>query len=274
MEKAEQEEATSPPAGPGPRAAPSPQRGRKWVWDYDLQQQEEADYFDDESYDFNNPSPLSPITSPQTSRRSSSSTTESNLLSSSDFYPIMASTPSSSRRMTTPRPSIDAGGGVQHRQLDPALYNTLTGLRLMKGELDVWHTIILLNKHREPIIQGTARVRACVQAIQAAVSDAFKTPEVIRMFANKQPDQLRLRLASLQRDVKIRQISKDAFQRQSVEILIALKKLGTTLTAEEQTFLDSLSSAAQLESAVDNVGDVTQSSLLSAASVAVRQAEK
>jgi len=94
------------------------------------------------------------------------------------------------------------------------------------------------------------------------------------MFANKQPDQLRLRLASLQRDVKIRQISKDAFQRQSVEILIALKKLGTTLTAEEQTFLDSLSSAAQLESAVDNVGDVTQSSLLSAASVAVRQAEK
>lgn len=126
------------------------------MWDYDLQQQEEADFYDDESYDYNNPSPLSPITSPQMSRRSSSSsssTTESNLLSSSDFYPIMASTPSSSRRMTTPRPSFDTGGGVQHHQLDPALYNTLACLRLMKGELDVWHAIILLNKHREPIIQ-------------------------------------------------------------------------------------------------------------------------
>jgi hypothetical protein len=169
MEKAEQEEATSPPAGPGPSAAPSPQRGRKWVWDYDLQQQEEADFYDDESYDYNNPSPLSPITSPQMSRRSSSSTTESNLLSSSDFYPIMASTPSSSRRMTTPRPSFDTGGGVQHHQLDPALYNTLACLRLMKGELDVWHAIILLNKHREPIIQGTTRahVRAAC-AVRAA----------------------------------------------------------------------------------------------------------
>ena len=116
---------------------------------------------------------------------------------------------------------------------------------------------------------GTAQL-----AIQAAVSDAFKTPEVIRMFANKQPDQLRLRLAALQRDVKIKQITKEAFQRQAVEILVALKKMGTELTAEEVTFLESLSSSAQLESAVDNVGDVTQGALMNAASVQVRQAEK
>ena len=32
-------------------------------------------------------------------------------------------------------------------------------------------------------------------AIQAAISEAFKTPEVIRMFAKKQPGQLRQRLA-------------------------------------------------------------------------------
>ena len=32
------------------------------------------------------------------------------------------------------------------------------------------------------------------QAIQAAISEAFKTPEVIRMFAKKQPDQLRVKL--------------------------------------------------------------------------------
>lgn len=35
------------------------------------------------------------------------------------------------------------------------------------------------------------------QAIQAAISQAFKTPEVIRMFAKKQPGQLRTRLAEV-----------------------------------------------------------------------------
>jgi hypothetical protein len=34
-------------------------------------------------------------------------------------------------------------------------------------------------------------------AIQAAVSEAFRTPEVIRMFAEKQPDRLRSRLSDL-----------------------------------------------------------------------------
>lgn len=33
------------------------------------------------------------------------------------------------------------------------------------------------------------------QAIQAAISQAFQTPEVIRLFAKKQPDQLRTKLA-------------------------------------------------------------------------------
>jgi len=36
-----------------------------------------------------------------------------------------------------------------------------------------------------------------LQAIQAAVSEAFRTPEVIRMFAKKQPGQLRERLAQV-----------------------------------------------------------------------------
>ena len=35
------------------------------------------------------------------------------------------------------------------------------------------------------------------QAIQAAISEAFKTPEVIRLFAKKQPGQLRQRLAEV-----------------------------------------------------------------------------
>ena len=36
-----------------------------------------------------------------------------------------------------------------------------------------------------------------LQAIQAAISEAFKTPEVIRLFAKKQPGKLRQRLSEV-----------------------------------------------------------------------------
>ncbi|XP_065196136.1 protein LZIC-like [Sycon ciliatum] len=81
-------------------------------------------------------------------------------------------------------------------------------------------------------------------AIQAAVSDAFKTPEVIRLFAKKQPGQLRERLSELRRDAKVGKISDDLCTQQTVEILAALKKLGDKLTPEEIEFLSSNSSAA------------------------------
>ncbi len=62
-------------------------------------------------------------------------------------------------------------------------------------------------------------------AIQAAVSSAFKTPEVIRLFAQKQPDALRQRLAHLRAELKLKHLSVADFNQQSTEILIALKKL-------------------------------------------------
>ena len=46
------------------------------------------------------------------------------------------------------------------------------------------------------------------------------------MFALQQPYQLRLRHAQLQRDVKLGKLSKEMYQRQAVEILVALKRLG------------------------------------------------
>ena len=65
-----------------------------------------------------------------------------------------------------------------------------------------------------------------LQATRAAISEAFKTPEVIRMFAKRQPGQLRQRLNDLQRDSKIGKISNDVYTQQAVEILAALKRLG------------------------------------------------
>jgi sugar-specific transcriptional regulator TrmB len=74
-------------------------------------------------------------------------------------------------------------------------------------------------------------------AIQAAVSKAFKTPEVIKLFAKKQPGQLRQRLTALQRDMKLGKVAQDSYIQQAVEILAALKKLGEPLSNDEIQFL-------------------------------------
>jgi len=57
-------------------------------------------------------------------------------------------------------------------------------------------------------------------AIQAAVSEAFHTPDVIRMFAQKQPKQLRARLE------QIKGLPPADYKPAALEILAALRKLG------------------------------------------------
>ena len=47
-------------------------------------------------------------------------------------------------------------------------------------------------------------------AVRAAISEAFKTPQVIRLFAQKQPAALRRRLAEIDRDVKLGKHAKEA----------------------------------------------------------------
>ena len=61
--------------------------------------------------------------------------------------------------------------------------------------------------------------------IQAAIRKAFSTPQVIEMFASKQPEQLRERLASA------------TCRSEIVEILVALQKLGQTLLPNELELL-------------------------------------
>eukprot|EP00854_Cymbomonas_tetramitiformis_P024623 gene24623-29951_t len=79
-------------------------------------------------------------------------------------------------------------------------------------------------------------------AIQGAISEAFQTPEVIKMFALKQPTQLRERLHSLtnlcdlalsvgwtgellQTDYKLGKVAETVYNKQVLEILTALKNL-------------------------------------------------
>eukprot|EP01115_Flamella_aegyptia_P004238 TRINITY_DN1855_c0_g4_i1.p1 TRINITY_DN1855_c0_g4~~TRINITY_DN1855_c0_g4_i1.p1 ORF type:complete len:192 (+),score=61.04 TRINITY_DN1855_c0_g4_i1:32-607(+) len=81
-------------------------------------------------------------------------------------------------------------------------------------------------------------------ALQATVSQAFKTPEVIKLFAKKEPDQLRQRLDHLKKQVKLGKTTREAMLDQAVEILAALQKLGQELSPEEETFLEEHKTAA------------------------------
>eukprot|EP00026_Physarum_polycephalum_P008506 Phypoly_transcript_08594.p2 GENE.Phypoly_transcript_08594~~Phypoly_transcript_08594.p2 ORF type:complete len:219 (+),score=37.91 Phypoly_transcript_08594:782-1438(+) len=113
-------------------------------------------------------------------------------------------------------------------------------------------------------------------AIQAAISQAFKTPEVIKLFAKKDQGSLRARLDDLQRNVKLGKITKDTFVTQSVEILNALKKLGESLTPEQENFLaeHNTKSLQDFQQANTDIGKGAKQNILSNAAAQVKSAQK
>jgi len=113
-------------------------------------------------------------------------------------------------------------------------------------------------------------------AIQAAVSNAFRTPEVIKLFAKKEPGQLRTRLANLERDTKLQRINQATYVQQAVEILTALKKLGEELSTAEQAFLSENMNAdmKEFEKYETALGEKAAEKLTSTAGSQVKQAGK
>lgn len=136
-------------------------------------------------------------------------------------------------------------------QLD-RLMTQLADLEECKAELDPEEyedarkdTLEQLNEFQSSLSRMTSGDMTLVDsfnamqlAIQAAISEAFKTPEVIQMFAKKQPDQLREKLSQIERDQKIAKLSLDVYEQQKVEVLSALQKLGETLSPSEMQFLE------------------------------------
>ena len=78
---------------------------------------------------------------------------------------------------------------------------------------------------------------AMKMATQAAISAAFRTPAVIRMFARREPQLLRQRLQEIERDLKLGKASQSV-ENEKVEILSALKQLGEKLSTSELKLLE------------------------------------
>ncbi|KAJ4458654.1 putative protein LZIC [Paratrimastix pyriformis] len=109
-------------------------------------------------------------------------------------------------------------------------------------------------------------------ALQAAISNAFKTPEVIRLFAHKEPGALRQRLEALNRQKQLNQLSPEAYTAQVVEIYLALKQLHEPLLPEEEAFLNThgRESLANFSQASDGVGG----RVMQTAGAGIRRAQK
>ncbi|XP_065164655.1 protein LZIC-like [Atheta coriaria] len=90
-------------------------------------------------------------------------------------------------------------------------------------------------------------------AIQSAISGAFNTNEVIKLFGKMEPQQLKEKLTGLEAEYKLNKITKEAFDKLKVEILIVLRQLGEELSVGQLCFLDEYTNNANNLSNVEFV---------------------
>ncbi|KAF7270037.1 hypothetical protein GWI33_016945 [Rhynchophorus ferrugineus] len=99
-----------------------------------------------------------------------------------------------------------------------------------------------LNESLTKLVNGDISLIDSVGAVQlatqAAISEAFKTPEVIRLFGRREPKLLRERLLEIEEQIRLNYISREIGDKQKVEILTALRQLNEQLTREELQFLE------------------------------------
>uniref|UniRef100_A0A9J2PFK5 Beta-catenin-interacting ICAT domain-containing protein n=2 Tax=Ascaris TaxID=6251 RepID=A0A9J2PFK5_ASCLU len=87
----------------------------------------------------------------------------------------------------------------------------------------------------------TDQLTATRIAIRAAISEAFRTPEIVAIFAKKQPALLRQKLMQADTEFHLHKISGEVHNARKAEILYALLKMGAELSREEDAFLSNYS---------------------------------
>lgn len=69
------------------------------------------------------------------------------------------------------------------------------------------------------------------------LADASKTWELIQLFPRSSRERLRIRQAEMDPDVMMGKLLPDVYTQQKIYILTTLRKLGESLTPEDETFL-------------------------------------
>ena len=80
---------------------------------------------------------------------------------------------------------------------------------------------------------------------RAILTEAFKTPDIIKMFAERRSGGLRQKLLEVERDMKIGKLASIEYDNYKVEILGALQKISPgDLSSEEKAFLSAKANGA------------------------------
>ncbi|VVC27641.1 Beta-catenin-interacting ICAT [Cinara cedri] len=74
-------------------------------------------------------------------------------------------------------------------------------------------------------------------ATSAAITKAFQTPSIIKMFAKNEPNALKEKRNQIERDIKLGKLSLKVGNRQKLEVLTALRHLGCELTDVDKIFV-------------------------------------
>uniref|UniRef100_A0A2S2NID9 Protein LZIC n=1 Tax=Schizaphis graminum TaxID=13262 RepID=A0A2S2NID9_SCHGA len=82
-------------------------------------------------------------------------------------------------------------------------------------------------------------------ATSAAITKAFQTPSVIKMFAKNEPNALKDKRNQIERDMKLGKLSLEVGNRQKLEVLTALRHLGSELTDSDKIFIREATSKLQ-----------------------------
>lgn len=175
-------------------------------------------------------------------------------------------------------------GDLETDEYEETLQDTKEQLKEFKDALDK------ITEGDVTLLSTLARMKL---AIQAAISDAFKTPEVLAMFTQKQPGQLRQRLLLLggsgfvlsfflfvpltllpdkDQALKLRKMTPETYTEQRVEVLNALQKLGEDLSAAESQFLEQHMTKAMKD--FEQASDEVHTGVLSLAGQQIKNAQK
>ncbi|PAV87715.1 hypothetical protein WR25_03754 [Diploscapter pachys] len=94
-----------------------------------------------------------------------------------------------------------------------------------------------LEKMQEGDMTLIDNITASKLAIRAAISNAFRTPEILALFARRQPAQLRQRLLLIDSEKSSHKLSEESYLLQKKEILMALQQLKEPLSQDESQFV-------------------------------------
>jgi hypothetical protein len=102
-------------------------------------------------------------------------------------------------------------------------------------------------------------------ATMAAINEAFKTPDIIRMFSSRETEQLRQSLAHLEEELHTRKISQGQYDEKAIQILTALKSLNEPLSDEEAAYLAKLmqNRFSGFQESTNSVNQAQQATLIS-----------